>query len=292
MDVELDLEALAQSDSTDADSSRDNEAKPSVLIVDDEPMILRSLRRLLHHEPYELTTAGSGKEAMELFESQTFDVVVSDNRMCDMTGVELLAEVREKWPDTVRIILSGYSEVSSILASVNDGEVFRFLIKPWNDVELKDHIARAVEVACLKKENRQLTEQVIEQNKDLAELSRQLQCTADDAWRGYNTCENIIEQLPVGVVLVDPEGMVVRVNSAACSLLDSLSVQAIGLAVRDKLPEPIWEALDQTKASSTLTAASGRVELDGCSLEWRTHLLGDAEGLRGQAVILWREVAA
>ncbi len=117
-----------------------------VLCVDDEPSILRSLQWLLKKE-FDVTIAASGQEALELLRQQDFDVIISDQRMPGMMGSEFLREARKIAPRSMRILLTGYSDLQAILRSVNDGEVFRFVNKPWNIKELPKIIADAATIA-------------------------------------------------------------------------------------------------------------------------------------------------
>ncbi|MBK7862461.1 MAG: response regulator [Archangiaceae bacterium] len=106
-----------------------------ILVVDDEIQVAKALRRLLRKE-FEVETAESGAQALELLAQKQFDLVLSDFRMPEMNGAELLAEVRTRQPMALRLMLSGFADLESVLASVNEGEVCRFLKKPWDDVEL------------------------------------------------------------------------------------------------------------------------------------------------------------
>lgn len=117
-----------------------------VLCVDDEPGIVRSLRWLLQKD-FDVTTAQSGHEALPLVEGNDFDVVISDQRMPGMMGSEFLNEVRRKSPRSMRILLTGYSDMPAILRSINDSEIFRFVSKPWDVSELPKLVAQAAHIA-------------------------------------------------------------------------------------------------------------------------------------------------
>ena len=117
-----------------------------VLCVDDEPSILRSLQWLLKKE-FDVKIAASGQEALELVKQNDFDVIISDQRMPGMMGSEFLREARKISPRSMRILLTGYSDLQAILRSVNDGEVFRFVNKPWNIKELPKIIGDAAGIA-------------------------------------------------------------------------------------------------------------------------------------------------
>jgi len=114
-----------------------------LLLVDDEKNILSALKRLLHQEKYHILTAASAPDALQILAATPVDVIVSDHRMPDMTGVEFFRIAKEIYPETVRIMLSGYTELQSVTDAVNEGSIYKFLTKPWDDDQLKVHIARA-----------------------------------------------------------------------------------------------------------------------------------------------------
>ncbi len=120
--------------------------KPVLLFVDDEERIVRLLK-IMFRGDYEVHTALSAREALAILETIPVDVIASDQRMPDTTGIQLLSQVRERWPETVRILLTGYSDLVAIIGAVNEGEVYRFLNKPWDQAELRAVIAEAVETA-------------------------------------------------------------------------------------------------------------------------------------------------
>jgi len=116
---------------------------PTLLLVDDEPYILNSLKRLLRRENYRVLTANSGPEALEILALNPVRVVISDQRMPEMSGIELLSKVKSLYPDTVRIILSGYSELATVTDAINRGAVWKYLTKPWDDETLKEEVRKA-----------------------------------------------------------------------------------------------------------------------------------------------------
>jgi len=117
----------------------------TVLCVDDEVNILRSLKRLLRKEDYRLLTASSGEQGLEILKENAVNLVISDQRMPGMSGIEFLARVKEEYPDIIRAILSGYTEVDAIMDSINRGHIYKFLLKPWNDQNLILDIRQALE---------------------------------------------------------------------------------------------------------------------------------------------------
>ncbi len=118
----------------------------TILFVDDEERILKSLERGLLDEPYRGLFATSGKQALDILEREEVHVIVTDMRMPEMSGIELLRVVKEKYPNIVRLVLSGYTQVGTLLTAINEGEIFRFMTKPWKlEEEFKSIIHEALE---------------------------------------------------------------------------------------------------------------------------------------------------
>jgi putative nucleotidyltransferase with HDIG domain len=147
----------------------------SVLFVDDEPNILKALQRLLRHESINVLTASRPREALELLERSPVQVVVTDQRMPEMSGVDLLSAVRERHPDVVRMMLTGFTEIDVAVEAINRGEIYRLITKPWNDDELRATIRQAFEQADLKQEIRRLNQVTREQNFKLQDMNRNLE---------------------------------------------------------------------------------------------------------------------
>ena len=116
-----------------------------VLFVDDDPNVTRAMKVALRKEPYEILTAGSGQEALEILETRRCAVVVSDERMPGMSGAELLARVRERHPDTIRIVLTGQASVDAAMQAINQAQVWRFLMKPCAPEDLALCLSSALE---------------------------------------------------------------------------------------------------------------------------------------------------
>jgi len=149
--------------------------QPTLLFVDDEENILSSMRRLFHGRSAQLATASSGAEALAYLEQHEVDVVVSDMRMPHQTGAELLSVVKEKWPSTMRIILTGYAEVDDTLAAINQGEIYRYVLKPWDDTHFLSVVEGAIEVKAMRDEQARLQRLVRRQNRELADLNTVLE---------------------------------------------------------------------------------------------------------------------
>ncbi len=152
------------------------EKKPAqILCVDDEPNILKSLRRLFRGTEYTVHLAESGAKGLEILEQQTIDLIISDMRMPHMDGAEFLTQAAIKWPDTVRILLTGFADIESTIAAVNQGKIYSYCSKPWDDKELKSLVAKAIEEKRLREERVQLFEIIHNQNAQLKDLNANLE---------------------------------------------------------------------------------------------------------------------
>lgn len=160
---------------TPAAPAVDTPPPPTLLLVDDEANILSSLRRLFRPQGYRVLTAESGDEALELLAAEPVDLILSDMRMPGMTGAQLLATACERWPDTVRILLTGYADMSSTIEAINRGQIYRYVSKPWEDDELKLLVRDALERKFLKLENERMTQTIAEQNEQLRHFNAELE---------------------------------------------------------------------------------------------------------------------
>ncbi|NOY62006.1 MAG: response regulator [Gammaproteobacteria bacterium] len=143
-------------------------AQATLLCVDDEVQILKALQRLFRPLPYRVLTANSGKQALQILEQEMVDVVISDMRMPQMDGAVFLERVADTWPQTVRMLLTGYADLSSAVDAVNKGHIYAYLSKPWNDNELTLAVRRAVKQQALEV-------LVQRQNQELKQLNEQLE---------------------------------------------------------------------------------------------------------------------
>jgi two-component system probable response regulator PhcQ len=127
-----------------------------VLVVDDEEHVCSALRRTLSREGYQVEAYTSAAEALEAMRAAPFDLVISDHLMPDMTGLEFLKRARDRHPDVLRIMLTGQADMQTAIDAINHGEVYRFLTKPWDDVELKVCLTLGFEKLDLEREHRAL----------------------------------------------------------------------------------------------------------------------------------------
>jgi DNA-binding NtrC family response regulator len=148
----------------------------SVLLVDDEPEILFSLRGLLRRE-FELHTAGSGAEALEVLHHHPVHVIMTDQRMPEMTGVELLRRARGECPEAVRIIFTGYADIKAVVDAVNQGQIYRYLTKPWDP----DELVALLHEACAHHDRIAERERLLRCARDFVARCQELPAAPEDA---------------------------------------------------------------------------------------------------------------
>ena len=147
----------------------------TVLFVDDEVNILKALQRLMRNEPINVLTANRPAEAFELIDRCAPQVIVSDQRMPEMSGVEFLSSFRDRHNDVVRMMLTGYTDMTIAVEAINKGEIFRLITKPWNDDELKATLRQAFDHHDLKAEIKRLNHVTREQNFKLQDMNKNLE---------------------------------------------------------------------------------------------------------------------
>ncbi|HEY9100392.1 MAG TPA: ATPase, T2SS/T4P/T4SS family [Thiobacillus sp.] len=154
-------------------SLSDKAATPyRILLVDDEPNVLRALQRVFQQENYQVVTASNGQEALELLSRETFHLIISDYMMPVMNGGDLLRKAKEVCPELIRIMLTGHADTGAIMAAINEGAVYKFIIKPWNDDELRITVALALEQYELIGKNKALQRESADKSKEIAALSK------------------------------------------------------------------------------------------------------------------------
>ena len=152
-----------------------NDKPAAILFVDDEANVLKALRRLFHNESYLTYFASSGAEGLEILRQHAVDLIISDMRMPEMNGAEFLTQVFMQWPETIRILLTGYADLQSTIDAVNKGRIYNYCNKPWNDEELKLLVRNALEQKRLREERDRLSDIVFQQNKELKDLNENLE---------------------------------------------------------------------------------------------------------------------
>lgn len=146
--------------------------KIKILYVDDEVNNLAAFKANFRRI-YDVHTAESAAEGKKILETTEIEIIITDQRMPEMTGVEFLESIVKEHPNPIRILLTGYTDMQALIDAVNKGQIYRYLSKPWNEEELKMSINQAYEVFSLRKENMELTKSLLQANKQLEFMLRQ-----------------------------------------------------------------------------------------------------------------------
>lgn len=218
----------------------------NLLLVDDEENILSALTRVLRRDGYTILRATGGAAGLELLANHPVGVIISDQRMPEMTGVEFLSHAKALYPDTVRIVLSGYTDLNSVADSVNRGAIFKFLTKPWEDEQLSAQVREAFQYYEMKQENVRLTAQLQTVNEALAVLNQTLEKRVEEQTRSLRLnvhalriSQAVLEDMPLAVLGVGDDGVIAVANQAAHELLAAPGTGLVGQAVATVLPDAV-----------------------------------------------------
>ena len=216
-------------------------ALPVILCVDDEANILSALRRLFRGRGYQVLTANGGQAGLETLRTQPVDLVISDMRMPEMSGAEFLEAVRQDWPQTIRLLLTGYADIASILAAINRGEIYRYITKPWDDNDILLIVRHALE-----QEKQHLEALTVRQNDALKLLNASLEekvrlrtaelCKAHDGLLKFNARlkSNFLVSIKVFSNLIEMRaGNLAGHSARVADLARRLAVQ-LGLDERER----------------------------------------------------------
>ncbi|MCL5959502.1 MAG: response regulator [Chloroflexi bacterium] len=234
----------------------------TVLIVDDEQNILSSFRRLLRKEGYEVITMSSGPEALSLLKENAMapSVIVSDYRMPGMNGVEFLSHVRTLCPDTIRIILSGYADADMIHAAINEGQIYRFIAKPWDDEEVRTVLRSAVKQYVESRNARTVLGRVDALQKEMERVGIILDCSepAEIATSSFHSVlpsetgsenaalrvwQNVFNSIPAAIIGVDGDGLIVLANRSVQQVLRVAPDLLLGNVVSEVLPDELVQLI-------------------------------------------------
>jgi two-component system NtrC family sensor kinase len=238
-----------------------------ILCIDDEPNVLRSLTRLFLDDGYEILTAPSGADGLLILDQRaTIPVVISDFRMPGMNGVEFLSEVRKRWPETIRIVLSGYADTAAVVSAINEGQIYRFIAKPWNDDELRAAVASSLERYDLARQNAELSEALRRKNDELMALNRDLERRvverAETLTAGNRLTQSlaVLDNLPMAIVRMDASGTVLQCNRQAMVRFGGRTGSVIGANRREVLTAGqnrlVDDVLEKRRQTSNAVASS------------------------------------
>ncbi|NOR52184.1 MAG: response regulator [Gammaproteobacteria bacterium] len=234
-----------------------------LLVVDDEENIIRALVRLLRREGYKILTANSGIDGLELLKENEVGVILSDQRMPEMTGTEFLSRVRELYPDTVRIMLSGYTDLNSVTDAINHGAIYKFLTKPWDDETLIESIRQAFQHIELTKNDRSTIDELrnADGNRDLAgEVAGKIQNFKLDPCDS-EVAQEVLENLPVAVFGVGDDGLITVANQNAQELIGK-KLSLVGCDAQDILPKELLRAHQELTNSEEIKVDDFELKLD------------------------------
>lgn len=268
------------------------ERRRTLLLVDDEANILAALKRLFRRDGYEILTAGSGQEGLDLLAQRDVDVIISDQRMPAMTGVEFLRRAKDMYPETMRIVLSGYTELQSITDAINEGAIYKFLTKPWDDTQLRDQIEEAFRRKEMADENQRLQQQVQAANKELADVNSQLyvllgrtqeRLTRDEA--SLDVAREVLQYIPLPIIGLDAEHMVAFVNPSAADLLPQGQL-LLGREADEVLPEPLLEVHRTQRGGVSAVGADKFIELGCTRFNIVRRAMGETSQSQGSLFVL------
>lgn len=161
-----------------ASDGKEHESPPLIaasyhlLIVDDETSVVNALKRVFRQENYVIHTAANSNEALEVLGRKKCQLIISDYMMPGMSGAELLRRIKAEYPDMIRIMLTGHADTNAVMAAIKEGAVYRFILKPWNDDDLRITVALALEQYDLKQKNQSLQKQNASKNKEIKALAK------------------------------------------------------------------------------------------------------------------------
>ncbi len=266
------------------------EERVRILFVDDEKNVLKSLERVFLDEDYEIITVTSGEKGLDILEKEPLiHLVISDYRMPGINGVDFLRKVYERWPDTVRIVLSGYADTGAVVSAINEGRIYKFIPKPWNDDELKGTISNAIERYFLAQKNQQLTRDIAERNIELEKLNNNLEKMVLDRTselmfqnKVLARSQNILDALPIAVVGIDSDGLIVQCNRKGIELLSRDQPSIIG---NDRINAFTKEMNDFIERVGEEKHLSGKLEIAGTEVEIKGILMKHDDGQEGVILV-------
>jgi FixJ family two-component response regulator len=261
-----------------------NSHAQTLLLVDDEPNILSALQRLFRRDGYTILATNSAEEAMALLASQPVDVILSDQRMPGMSGVEFLRRVKESHPETVRIVLSGYTDLQFITDAINEGAIYKFLTKPWDDQQLREQVREAFRGKEIADENKRLTAALQLANHELQAYAEAKDRQARQIETVLDTLQEVLQLIPWPILGIDDENMIAMSNSAADALFGKVGAPLLGHDARHALPENLHTWLIQPVAGEA--AIPDRIQLAGNRYRVISKRMGQHSRSRGTLLAL------
>ncbi len=268
--------------------------KARILCVDDEPNVLKAIRRVFLEEDCEVLTAENAQDAIRILEeTQPVQVVIADYRMPGLNGVEFLKAVCRRWPETVRIVLSGYADTAAVVDAVNEGQIYKFISKPWDERDLKHTVANAMERYRLVMENSRLNHDLKRANDELKVMNENLEAMVEQQTERLMVqnailmrSQKILDRLSVAVVGMDADGLVVQANSRALEMLCRGEGSLMGMDRRESLPEVLNSFHDMVRERGSVRE---KAKIDGIPVVLMGDLLGSPAQCEGVVIAIISE---
>lgn len=265
------------------DSMKQENVSRKILLVDDEENITRSLIRVLRRDDYHIFTANSGKEGLDVLKENDIGVIISDQRMPEMSGTEFLSQVSKLYPDTIRIVLSGYTDLNSVTDAINEGKIYKFLTKPWDDKLLRQNIEEAFYQYELVGENKRLSSELTRANEELTRANIRLENNvkvearhAELNLRSLQVAQDMLLNLPVGIIGIDEDGVVVFANDRAHKIVSRNDNGLIGLSYSELFNSKIQSYKDQLEMNDTRCLLKPQEEIDCNVILHKYRMLNDS----------------
>lgn len=262
----------------------------SVLCVDGEVNVLNAIKRLLRKEPYHVFYSDNSLDALEILKNESINLVICDYQMPEMNGVELLEKARELQPDAVRVILSGYAEIHAVIESINQGEVYRFIAKPWEDEDLKQSIVKCLEQYDLLQQNKLLTEELKQKNLELERANKKLEQTVEFRTNTLQNTQNIVEQIPVPILGIGDDGVIVMSNMSYAQHFAEILPSPIGMNIAMVFPESLSEKILRGNNSS-FDCLTESTYINECPITVYVKQFNQADNSQGYLMAIERKQA-
>lgn len=257
----------------------------TLLLVDDEENITSALVRLLRRDGYTMLRANSGQGGLDLLTQHKVGVIISDQRMPGMTGVEFLSKVKVLYPDTVRIVLSGYTELNSVTDAINRGAIYKFLTKPWEDELLRANVDEAFSNYEMKMENARLNSELQKANEELLSINRGLEQRVEgdkiEITHNLNlllVSQEVLENLPVAVIGIGDDGMIAVANQMAHQLFRD-GRPLLGEMANEVIPAELLNSI--ATGESTKQEGKKLCLIDGREIKYWYNPMGEISTSKG-----------
>jgi response regulator RpfG family c-di-GMP phosphodiesterase len=227
-----------------------------ILLIDTEENVINALRRELRGEPYKILTATNARQALEIMKTVAIQVLIADIRLEGTSGIEFMARVKSMYAETIRIILSGYTDIDTVTASINQGNVYKYLLKPWDKLELKETIRQSLDLWQLQAKNSALTDQIKKQNEELRYLNKNLEHEVEKRTielihknKELNLSYEILEHLPLGVIGAAEERRIIFTNGLAKLYFERENIALIGSLLDAHFDSDVIQLADEAMKS-------------------------------------------